>query len=62
MQALIDYMKVTGLTQAELAKRIGVDPGHLNHWLKRRRDPSAQNLKLIAKGTGISLDKLLADL
>jgi transcriptional regulator with XRE-family HTH domain len=62
MQVLNEYMKVTGLSQINLAKRIGVSPGHLNHWINGRRSPSAENLKLIAERTGIALEKLVADL
>ena len=62
MQALLDYMKVSGLSQMELAKRIGVSQGHLNHWLRKRRAPTVSNLKLIAEKTGISLEKLARDL
>jgi transcriptional regulator with XRE-family HTH domain len=62
MQALLDYMKISGLSQIELAKRIGVNQGHLNHWLRKRRAPTVANLKLISEKTGISLDKLARDL
>jgi len=62
MQALVEYMKVAGLSQVELAKRIGVNQGQLNHWLQKRRAPTVANLKLIAKATGISLEKLSRDL
>lgn len=62
MQALVEYMKVAGLSQVELAKRIGVNQGQLNHWLQKRRAPTVANLKLIAKATGISLEKLARDL
>ncbi len=60
--ALTEYMRATGLNQVELAKRIGVNPSQLNHWLNRERSPSAENLKLIWQRTGISLEKLVADL
>lgn len=62
MKALKDYMTLAGITQVELAKRLGVDPGQLNHWLSKRRNPSVKNLKDIASKTGISMDKLAKDL
>ena len=62
MQALVDYMKISGLNQTELAKRIGVNQGHLNHWLQGRRAPTVANLKLISERTGISLEILARDL
>jgi transcriptional regulator with XRE-family HTH domain len=62
MQALLDYLKNSGLTQTELAKKLGVHQGQLNHWLRARRAPNAENLKLISQRTGISLERLLRDL
>lgn len=62
MEALREYMKVTGLSQLDLAKRIGVNQGQLNHWLQKRRAPTVANLKLIAAKTGISLERLARDL
>ena len=62
MQALTDYMRVAGISQTQLARRLGIHQGQLNHWLKKRRSPSAENLKLIAEKTGISLEKLVQDL
>jgi len=62
MQALRDYMKVSGLNQTELAKRLGVNQGQLNHWLKKRRAPTVANLKMISEKTGIGLERLASDL
>jgi transcriptional regulator with XRE-family HTH domain len=62
MKALVEYMRVTGLSQVELAGRIGVNPTQLSHWVNGRRAPSAHNLKLLSQGTGISLEKLVEDL
>lgn len=62
MKALVEYMKVSGLNQLGLAKRLGVHQGQVNHWLQGRRVPSVANLKLIAEKTGISLENLARDL
>ena len=62
MQALTEYMRIAGMSQSTLAKRLGINQGQLNHWLKKRRSPSAENLKLISEKTGISLEKLVQDL
>ena len=62
MEALRQYMKATGINQAELAKRIGVSATHLNHWIKKRRAPTVANLKQISERTGIRLEKLAEDL
>ena len=62
MQALTEYMKVTGLDQRGLAHRLGVNETQLSAWLNKRRAPSVTNLKQIAERTGISLEKLAQDL
>jgi transcriptional regulator with XRE-family HTH domain len=62
MKSLKEYMTVAGLNQAELAKRIGVHQGQLNHWINGRSAPTVANLKLISKATGINLEKLAEDL
>ena len=62
MQALIEYQRIAGLSQTELAKRLGVTPAHLNHWIRGRRAPTVANLKRISEATGISLERLAADL
>lgn len=61
-KALTEYMRVTGMTQVELAERCEVNPTQLNAWIKQRRDPTAANLKQISEKTGIKLEKLLADM
>lgn len=62
MKALIEYMKVAGVSQVELGKRCGFSQGQMNHWLRKRRSPTVANLKRISKATGISLEKLAEDL
>lgn len=62
MQALISYLRVTGLTQEELAKRAGLKAAHLNHFIKKRRAPTVKSLKKLASATGMTLDKLARDL
>lgn len=62
MKALAEYQKLAGLTQWQLANRIGVDQGQLSNWMSKKRTPTIQNLKLIAERTGISLERLARDL
>jgi len=38
----------TGISQAELARRIGVHPNLVNNWVAGRRHPSLQNLAALA--------------
>jgi transcriptional regulator with XRE-family HTH domain len=62
MEALKEYMRLLEIDQVELAKRIGVGPDQLNHWIKKRRTPSVENLKNISAKTGIGLERLARDL
>jgi transcriptional regulator with XRE-family HTH domain len=62
MKALEEYLRLTGLSQAELAKRLKVRPEDLNRWLNDHRAPTVANLKKISAHTGISLEKLAAEL
>ena len=47
-----------GWTQAQLAKRVGLDRSYLGDVERGGRNVSAAKLELIAKGFGISLAKL----
>ena len=59
MKVLEDYLKVAGITQAELAKRAGINPGALNHFMQGRREPRIKNLRKLAEATGISIENLV---
>lgn len=61
MQVLKDYLSATGMDQAELARRIGVDPAQLNRWLRGRGTPTLRWLKAIHAATGIKAERLLSD-
>jgi len=41
------YRKLNGITQEELARRLGVDPTTLARWEKRKSRPMEKNLKAI---------------
>ena len=62
MKAIHDYLRLSGMTQAELAKRADINPGALNHFMNGRREPRIANLKKLAAATGISIEKLVKDL
>lgn len=52
--------KAAGLTQAELAQKIGVTQGNLSAWETGRWEPEAATLKKLAETLGCSTDYLLA--
>lgn len=58
MQPLIDYMKATGMSRAELARRIGVSRSLITYWMQGKRSPSDDALDVIAARTGISRKRL----
>jgi transcriptional regulator with XRE-family HTH domain len=62
MKALLDYKSAKKLTQAQLAKVIGVPQGQISGWLNKKRVPGGTSLKRISERTGITLDKLTRDL
>jgi len=58
MKALKDYLELSGMTQAQLAKRAGLHPTAINHFLTGEREPRISNLRKLSKATGISIEKL----
>lgn len=49
----------SGLTQPELAKRIGIDTSTISRWEKGSREPSLQQCIALSRALGITLDYLL---
>lgn len=47
------------LTQAELAKKIGVSEMSISRYVNGKKLPSTQKLILISKAVGVSMDTLL---
>jgi transcriptional regulator with XRE-family HTH domain len=54
---LVTYLEVTGQTQAEFARALGVTRGYLTHIIKGRRTARLL-IRRIAERTGIPLEKL----
>jgi transcriptional regulator with XRE-family HTH domain len=53
--------KEAGLSQAELADKIGADPGRVSRYEAGRITPSAEALVRLAETLNISIDHLLVD-
>lgn len=53
--------KEAGLSQAELADKIGADPGRVSRYEAGRITPSAEALARLAETLNISIDHLLID-
>ena len=58
---LAEIRKEKGMTQVELADKVGVGKSAVCHWEKDGILPTATNLKAIAKALDCTIDELLAD-
>lgn len=58
---LAEIRKEKGMTQVELADKVGVGKSAVCHWEKDGILPTATNLKALAKALGCTVDELLAD-
>lgn len=56
---LLRTREKAGITQAEAAKRIGVEPSQLSRWERGLNEPSAPGLVSISRVYRITLDWLL---
>lgn len=59
MEALARWLADTETSQYEFARDIGVSQPTISDWLRGEKQPTADNLKLIVKRTGLSADALL---
>ena len=53
--------KKEGLTQQEVADKIGINRSSYSNWEKGRREPSFENLSMLACIFDVSIDYLLGD-
>lgn len=58
-ERLADYITKSGLSQKQLADKIGVTPTRLNYWVKDKREPDVFHIKALAKALGVTGDELL---
>ena len=58
---LNDALRKAGMSQSELARRIGVTRGAVNHWVTGRAEISMEHLLKIAKVLGMSTSEILGD-
>ena len=53
---IADIGTLSGLSQAELARRAGLDPSVLSAYARGRRQPSVAALGRVARGAGLELE------
>lgn len=58
-ERLAEYIAKSGLSQKQLAEKIGVTPTRLNYWVKDKREPDVFHIKALAKALEITGDELL---
>lgn len=56
---LKDLRKKNWLTQADIAKEIGISQGSYANWENGKREPSLENVVRLAKLFGVTTDYLL---
>jgi transcriptional regulator with XRE-family HTH domain len=51
-----EFRRAQGLTQRQLAARLGVSHRSVGHWEAARNEPSARQLRALAGVFGVSMD------
>lgn len=62
MEKLRSWLRAQDLSQAQLAKRIGVTEGAISQWLNGHSRPTLDNLMALSQQTGLAVDSLIEDL
>jgi transcriptional regulator with XRE-family HTH domain len=58
-KALRDALEAKGMTQADLARELHIDPGQVSRWVHGKAVPQGQNLRRIAEILGVDLSEYL---
>jgi transcriptional regulator with XRE-family HTH domain len=53
-----ELRSAAGLTQLELANRLHVTPSAVYNWERGRNEPSATNLRDLARALNVSMDEI----
>jgi len=53
-QRIVAFRRLRGLTQKELARRLGADPSTLARWERGKRQPSAKPLNRLTDLAGVT--------
>ena len=59
MQTIRELREAAGLTQLELAYRLGVTPATVSLWERRRVEPKASQVRALALLLGVSMDDIV---
>ena len=53
------YLQKTGTSQRELARRLGIDPSYVSHFIRGTKSPSLRLAAKIARETNIPIETML---
>ncbi|MCL2328913.1 MAG: helix-turn-helix transcriptional regulator [Bacteroidetes bacterium] len=59
-ELLVFYLQEKGMTQKQLAQKIGLSPSRINDYIAGRAEPTLKNAGLLCKTLGISPYAMLA--
>jgi transcriptional regulator with XRE-family HTH domain len=60
-ERVLKIAKAAGLSRADLAERVGVNPSALTHWGKGESNPSIEKIPDIAKILGVTIGHLFGE-
>jgi len=58
---LSDKKKLEKISQAQIAREVGVSPSNITEWVKGRGSPGPEKLKILAEVLGVSLADLVGE-
>ena len=58
-ERLVETRESLGMTQRELAMKLGITPTRLNYWEKGKREPDMLYIKALAEALGVTADWLI---
>ncbi len=59
MKTIRELREERGLTQLQLATKLGITPGAVYSWERGRNEPKASQLRALARFFGVSMDDVL---
>jgi transcriptional regulator with XRE-family HTH domain len=58
MKTIRNLREAAGMTQLELAVRVGVTPSAVYNWERGRNEPKATQLRALARAFGVPMDEI----
>jgi transcriptional regulator with XRE-family HTH domain len=56
------YIRDSGISQSELARRLGVSQPTVSDWISGKKTPSGDKVLLLSREMGISVERVLKSL